>query len=425
MGQQTSNTSDLPIEASQLDRLAERRILFFPGLTHHYQRLAPLIDRLEVLGANLVCSTTQNVNFGCDFKGDFEVPMVRAGRRYLFLPEHFEAEVANDLVLDYRRAERAIAQAVRSAPEWSHKLAVAAVRLRTMIGLEHDRLVQKLLDYVEPELVLVLHEYNCWARPLCAQALHRGINVLSFIEGVPYETTPAGTFNGRFSSKICIWGQAHYRTMVDDGTDPAKLAITGPMHLDVARSKYISRADELRAELGLPADKKVLLLVMPRLYFLPSAKDIIGALSNFIKHRPDTFLAIKWHPHERIEDIERIRIDADRVKGFQYEDFLKLVACCDLAMCTGTMAGTEALAFDKPLVEINWAGKNINLNYTRLGVASEVRSQDDLAVIDRIIAKGVPADIRETVEKFVEDTFSKLDGKCVDRAVEQVVSLLG
>jgi len=425
MNKEVSTTATMPIASEDTDRLANKRILFFSGLVHHYQRLGPLLDRLENYDATLTCATTQNVNFGCDFKGDFETPLVRAGKDYLFLPEQFEAEVANDLVLDYRRAERAIGKAVKHAPQWSTQLAVAAVRLRTVIGLEHDRLVEKLLDHVEPELVIVLHEYNCWARPLCAQALQRGIGVLSFIEGLPYETLPPGMHNGRLSSKICLWGQAHYRRLVADGTDPAKLAVVGAMHLDVVREEYLSQQGELRNRLGLPDDGKILLLIMPRLCYLPLAGEIIHALTAFVEERTDFHLAIKWHSHERTEDIERLSPDTERVREFQYEDVLQLIACCDVALCSGTTAGAEVLAFDKPLIEINWRGRNVNLNYTAHGVAQEVKSQEDFAAIDRIIADGLSPEAQDAVERFVADTFNKLDGKCVDRAVEQVLSLLG
>ena len=259
-----------------LDMLAEKRILFFTGLTHHFDRLVPLVNKLKKAGANVICATTQNVNFGCDFKGDFEVPLVRGKVNYVFLPEQFEAGVANLLVLNYRRAERAIDEAVKAAPAWSSELPVAAVRLRTMIGLEHDRLCERLLDSVDPELLIVLHEFNAWTKPLCAQASNRGIPVLSFLEGIPYQTLPAGTFKARFSDKVCLWGQSHVRRLVDDGTDPDKLAVTGAMHLDVVRQKLLDQANESRKKYGLPADKKILLMIMPRLCFLPAMDEILS-----------------------------------------------------------------------------------------------------------------------------------------------------
>jgi hypothetical protein len=404
--------------------LAGRRILFFAGLVHHYQRLAPLLTRLDELGANVICATTQNVNFGCDFKGDFEVPLVQAGKRYIFLPEYFEAEVADDLVLDYRRAEQAIGEAVRSTPQWSTRLPVAAVRLRTMIGLEHDRLVRKLLDHVDPELVLVLHEYNCWARPLCAQAIARDIPVLSFIEGVPYETLPQGMLNGQLSSRICLWGQAHYRRMVADGAEPAKLAIIGAMHLDVVRNTYLAEAKQLRAQFDLSPEKKIILLLMPRLCYLDAADQIMRALTDFVRDRRGYQFVIKWHSHDRIEDIDRLCACVNETKHFQFENTLQLIACADVVLCSGTMAGTEALAFGKPLIEINWQGRNININYSARGIAQEVCSPQGLPLIDEIITNGRPKPISEAVEKFVADTFSTLDGRSVDRAVGQVLSLL-
>jgi len=410
--------------AAQVARLTGRRILFFTGLPHHYRRLEPLLARLEGVAADLRYATTQNVNFGCDFKGDFEVGLVQTGKRFLFLPGQFEREVVNQLVLDYRRADRVIAEAVRDIPEWSERLSVAAVRLRTVIALEHDRLIDRLLDAVEPELVLVLHEYNCWTRPLCARALARGVPVLSFLEGLPYETLPPGMFNGQWSSRVCLWGRSHRRRMTADGADPAKLVITGPMHLDDVRGRYLASAQSLRDEFGLAGGGNVVLLILPRLCYLPEAGGLVQSLAGHLAKREGCRLAVKWHPHERAEDIERLGISSDQVRHFQHEDVLKLIACCDAAVSTGTTAGAEVLAFGKPLIEVNWHGRRVNLSYAATGAAQEVRGEADWGLIEDVVRHGPPAAVREAAERYVADTFYRLDGHCVDRVLTQVLELV-
>ena len=404
-------------------RLDERRILFFLGQVHHYRKLAPLLDVFEQLGANLICSTTQNLNFGCDFKGDFEVPLRQEGKDVLFLPEQFEMEIATDLIKNYRAQEKKISSAVREAPDWSERLAVASIRLRTMLSIEHDLLVSRLLDSVEPELVVVLHEYNWWTRPLCAQAISRRIPVLSSLRGLPYHHI-AGKYDSRFSSRVWLWGKSQYNKLIADGSEPDKLVITGPIHLDVLRQEYRGKESDLRREMGLPDNKRILLLIMPKIQSIPVGKEMLNSLSKFVESRDDYLLVIKWHPYQRPDEIDDLKPESKDNMYFQYEDVYKLMASCDIGLCSGSSAGAELLAFDKPLVEINWRGKNINISYAKSGVAAEVVSDKDWSVIDSLLEGGLSEEQQDAVSKFIADNFYKFDGKCTERVLKEAISLL-
>ncbi len=404
-------------------RLDERRILFFLGQVHHYRKLAPLLDVFEQMGANLIYATTQNLNFGCDFKGDFEVPLRQQGKKLLFLPEQFEMEIATDLIKNYRSQEKKIARAVREAPEWSQRLAVASIRIRMMLAIEHDLLVSRLLDSVEPELIVVLHEYNWWTRPLCAQALSRRIPILSSLRGLPYYYI-AGKYDSRFSSRVWLWGKSQYDKLIEDGSNPDKLVITGPIHLDVLKREYAGKERQIRKEMNLPEDKKILLLIMPKIQSIPAGKEMLASLSNFVKQRKDYLLVIKWHPYQRPDEIEELKPTGENNISFQYEDVYKLMACCDIGLCSGSSAGAELLAFDKPLIEINWKGKNINISYARSGAALEIKSDEDWPIIDELSEKGLSDAYRLAVEKFISDNFYKLDGKCTERVLKEAISLL-
>jgi len=404
-------------------RLDERRILFFLGQIHHYRKLAPLLDAFEQLGANLIYSTTQNLNFGCDLKGDFEVPLRQEGKNILFLPEQFEMEIAADLIKNYRKQEQKIASAARQAPEWSQRLAVASIRLRTMLALEHDLLISRLLDSVEPELIVVLHEYNWWTRPLCAQALQRRIPVLSSLRGLPYHHI-AGKYDSRFSSRVWLWGNTQYQKLIEDGSDPEKLIITGPIHLDVLRKEYAGKEAELRREFNLPVDKKLLLLAMPKIQSIPSGKAMLKSLAEFVDERNEYLLIIKWHPYQRPDEIEDLQPEGKNIAFFQYENVYKLMACCDIGLCSGTSAGAELLAFDKPLVEINWQGKNLNISYARTSAAEQVQSEKDWVVIDRLIENGLSEQCKQAVREFITENFYKLDGRCTERVLREAISLL-
>lgn len=413
--------------ASEVGRLDGRRVLFFLGQVHHYRKLSPLLDVLEDLGANVIYSTTQNLNFGCDLKGDFEVPLREAGKEILFLPEQFEMEIAPRFVRVYRKWERVITKNTRYLPDWSCSFSVAALRLRSMMMLEHDMLVEKLLDLVEPEIVLVLHEYNWWTRLLCAQATKRGIPVLSSMRGLPYSMNPPLKQDSRYSTRVWLWGKSQYERLIADGSDPAKLVITGPVHLDAFRRELVGKERELREEFGLPEDKKVLLFIMPRIQSISEGKEIISSLSEYVDSHDDMILVIKWHIYQRLEEIEELRpknIAADKLKMFQYENIYKLMACSDLGICRGTSAGGELLAFDRPLVEVNWRGRNININYSKTRAAFEVRSSDEWNIIEKILKDGLSPQQKLAVEKFIEDNFYKLDGRCTERVLKEVIALL-
>ncbi len=406
------------------DRLDGRRILFFLGQVHHYRKLSPLLDAFEELGANIIYSTTQNLNFGCDFKGDFEVPLREAGKEILFLPEQFEMEIAPQFVKVYRRWEKAIARAASETPTWSQNFAVSSLRLRTMLILEHDMLVEKLLDLVEPELIVVLHEYNWWTRIVCAQAIKRNIPVLSSMRGLPYKFNPPVKQDCKYSTRVWLWGKTQYDKLIADGSDPKKLVITGPVHLDTFRRQFAGKGTELRKEFGLPTDKKILLVIMPRIQSLHAGKEMLSSLAEYVNKHSDMMLVIKWHMYQRADEIDQLKPPANDIRTFQYENIYRLMACCDIGICSGTSAGGELLAFDKPLIEVNWEGKSVNINYANTGAAVEVKTQTDWPVIEKILKEGLTTTQKQAIEKFIEDNFYRLDGKCTERVLREAISLL-
>jgi UDP-N-acetylglucosamine 2-epimerase len=244
------------------------------------------------------------------------------------------------------------------------------------------------------------------------------------MEGITYETLPKGLFNGKFSSRICVWGQKYFDELSEEGTDPDKLAIVGPVHLDQAKKNNLARTDEFKKQFNLPKDKKLAMLVMPRLHYLNSTHEIIDSLKQYLDSHQDTYLIIKWHSHDTANQINEFIPEHERIGNFQHEDIRQLMATADLVLCTGTSAGGEALVMSKPLIEINWAGKNLNLGYAREGVADEVERPEDWQIIDKIINQGQDKTRKQAIEKYIQENFYKLDGQCVDRALKHVVDLL-
>jgi UDP-N-acetylglucosamine 2-epimerase len=293
-----------------------------------------------------------------------------------------------------------------------------------MFAMQHDRFVGKLMDHAAPELIVVLHEFNAWTRPLCAAAQRRGVPVLSFLEGLLYETLPKGMLAAKMSSRVCLWGQAHRRRLLNEGSDAHRLVITGPVHLDELRKAYLPRRSEFADRLGLGDGRPVVLTIVPRLCFWPHAQAILASLAHYAKRHPQWHFAIKWHPHEKQDDITTLAIDTSAVTSFQTEDTLQLITCADAIVSGGTTAGGEALAFDKPLIEINWHGRNVNLDYARHGVCETVADENDWLAIERVIVNGPSVAVQQATTEYLADNFYRLDGRCLDRVLAAAAPLL-
>ena len=153
-------------------------------------------------------------------------------------------------------------------------------------------------------------------------------------------------------------------------------------------------------------------------------------LSRFLdwqRSRQDIVVIFKWHPATGRDVIETALKHTQRnpaCLSLQEFDIYALLGISDVCVVVGnSTTGMEALAFDKPLIEIRVPDKNYS--FSERGVAELVQGFDELSEpIDRILGQGITPQRQDKVDAYLAHYFGFRDDKTVDRVVAMTAEMI-
>jgi hypothetical protein len=198
----------------------------------------------------------------------------------------------------------------------------------------------------------------------------------------------------------------------------------GNTHLDNAKKMYSEpvRKKQIKAELKIPEGKKVLLFLVD----LEWGAVMDGWVwETFLKGlREDIVAVFKWHPNVsrgtylKIE--ENIKNVASEAIVLHTYDPYALLGISDYCVTLGkTTLALEAVAFGKPLFAIP-SRDGTKDYYVQMGVAQSVSPPGNWKALYDTIENGVPDNVEKNVEQYLQQSFYRLDGKAVDRALDVI-----
>ena len=336
---------------------------------------------------------------------------------------------------------------------------------------EFQRLADRVVDRVKPDLIIVGNQEQSGHRCLLKQAHYKRIASLLLQEGIIWEKGAYAVFglkrriyklasiSGKFLlslieptslkwkiqrgnlSRVAAWGPYFQRLYVKQGVQTDKIVVTGEARFDAIVSRdWSAETTEAFAALNLGAEDRVVLFLpdsFTRASDALSAQDhrevvssVIGAVKQ-IDARSDVTcrLVIKLHYATSMTQFHDLLPESllEDVRIVQGVDLYPLLSGCDVAITSASTAGLEALLFGKPLITVNLTTHPDLYNYASSGAALGVNRPDDM---EEVLAQALFDDATRTHlvqsrERYLEDQVYRLDGRSTERVAQVISSLVG
>lgn len=259
----------------------------------------------------------------------------------------------------------------------------------------------RFLDLVQPRAVVTDSEHNFPWSSLVLAARQLGIPTLQMIHGVldpPFAAAPL------LSNVALCWGEQQREQMVELGTSPDRLVVTGCQRL-APKVNVDGRA--VRVRLGLPVEGAVVMLAtnpMPRAQW----RRLTFTFGEAFQGQPGVTGAVRLHPSEARKhfqcEIQRYP-DICFLENRQWT-VEEAMAACDVVVVYNSGLGNDALVMGRPVVLLDvlaWAQNNGRTLADRAG-CPVVRTAADLRlVVGRILGDSAYRDgLKNQAEAYVK-----------------------
>ncbi|MEO5357798.1 MAG: hypothetical protein H7844_10930 [Nitrospirae bacterium YQR-1] len=401
-------------------KLKGKKIAFFNALPHHGRFLFPVAESAQREGAEILFFTTL-----VDYP--YELDVLKRHFKCKFLVEYITEETKEKIT---KANNRLLSEWMKINFTWHgfrHWSLFQQHRSLTR-NVEDYFCLEQLIIKEKPDLFITLHEMNPWGKQIGHLAKNYDIPFITLQEGDYYNPMINFTTHSEYSMINLLWGPHTRNTLIGHNCSFNKLAIIGNTHIDEAVKTYTtpSYVRRIKEELSIPKGKKIVSFLLNIFWGATAERAVWESLITGLKDR-GIFCIFKWHPqvtYAAYEDIKAtiLSIMPDAAVIFSYDPY-KVLAVSDYCIVMGkTTLGVEALAFGKPLFDLY----NIidgEEYYKNLGVAQTVSPAGNWEALFNTMKDGVPEQIKETAQKYVENVFYRLDGKSTHRAL-QVVSYI-
>jgi hypothetical protein len=357
----------------------------------------------------------------------FELTLQDAGLPYRHTQSYADPQVVEEIDKAYRRVRSVWKQKFLHGEVLHHFTLPIQDKILRM-HVDNFYLFRRMFEIEKPDLVLALHELNSWGKMLGYLSHEFRVPLITLQEGLYYAPAAVYRFHTEYSSACLVWGEATREVLVRSGGSSDKIVVVGNTHLQRVVTQEGSRAAVKRAknDLNVRRDQKIITLLMGGLGYDKSFA-FPAALLDWVRTHPELLLICKWHPVTNklaIEQIARSLEAIANIRMLQEFDTYRLLAASDVCVVFGnSTTGLEALAFGKPLIEVQLSG--LDYSFARQGVADAVSSLVELpAAVDKILARTVMNEHARSVERYLDRNLYRRDGKSIDRCVDAVERML-
>jgi len=392
----------------------------FVALKHHSRFLLPITRVLEAQGVSMRYLTAPA-------ELPFELTLMEEGLPYCHPASYLTSEVADRIEAAYRQVRAAWRQHVLSSTILHHFTLPVQDKILRM-HVENFYLFRHIFELERPDFVLVLHELNSWGKMLGYLCHEYGVPFITLQEGLYYAPAAVYRFHTEYSTACLVWGDATREVLVRSGGSADKIFVVGNTHLAAAIEKAAHPAvvRETKEELHLDPNKKVVTVLMGGLGYQEEFSFPVEFL-DWARRRADLTLICKWHPVTNKTVLERIARTFQEIPTLhcvQQYDTYRLLAASDVCVVFGnSTTGLEALAFGKPLVEVQLAG--LEYSFSAMGVAERATDLTEVpAAVQRLLDNGLPPERADKVREYLLQNLSTLNGDSVERAVAVIERVL-
>jgi GT2 family glycosyltransferase len=401
-------------------RLEGKKAFCFLALKHHSRFLLPITAELEKKGMEVRYLTAPA-------EMPFELTLQEEGLPYHHTQAYLDPQLARTIDGAYRRVRAAWKEKLLQSPVLHHFTLPIQDKILRM-HVDNFYLFRRMFEVEQPDFVLALHELNSWGKMLGYLSHEFHAPLITLQEGLYYAPAAVYRFHTEYSSACLVWGEATREVLVRSGGSSDKIFVVGNTHLQTVVERENNRAALLKTkdELNIGNDQRVITLLMGGLGY-DNEFTFPRALLDWVSAHPRLVFICKWHPVTHrlvIEEIANRLRSIPNMRMLQQFDTYRLLAASDVCIVFGnSTTGLEALAFGKPLVEIQIPG--LDYSFARQGVAEPVCSLPELpAAIDKILGGAAVEDRDPRVIEYLCRNLHLLDQNAVDRCVNVVEEML-
>ena len=397
-----------------MNNLSGKKVMCFIALPHHNRFLVPIMEALKQQGMEVTYFTV-------GAEGAFEITLNQAGLSYRHILDYVTDDTQQQVATAFRKLRSVYQEKILG--NRSLQAVPVVIQDKTIRGaVESYYSLNRMLEVEEPDLLFALHELNPWGKILGYLSHVHRIPYFTLQEGLYYCDTHYYRFHTDYSTACIVWGNACREILLAAGCSDEKIYPLGNTHIWNAKETFTTPVSqtETRAQLGIGAEKKIVLFMMSHSYYQPFDT---GPYLQWMKSRGDVVTVFKWHPVTGKEIVERAlqRLKNEpsviSVHGF---DTYALIGASDICITVGnSTTGLEALAFGKPLIEVRLPDQEYS--YSQLGVAESASGFDDIGKkAETILSQGLTSERQKNIDCYLGREFAFQDNGTLTRIVELV-----
>ena len=287
----------------------------------------------------------------------------------------------------------------------------------------------RLLERERPRAVIVQSDRRLAERALALAAEPLGIPAMLFWGS----SLLAGDRINRFDigHRVLVIGEDVRASLVKQGVDAARIVVAGDPRSNAARLEDRARLrEDFAKRFGLSAARPLVIMISKyvslRAFSIDEKQAFYHTVHDAVARVPGVQVIVKVHPNEDV------KLLAAQVRDWGWPDALltqdadihRLFAGADAAIMVTSMAGTEAMAMDCPVIAVQTKGKDFERGgYMPPYVTERAVERVDLGdaaglarVLRTLLADArARADLIERGRAFAARYLHPVDGKLADR----------
>ena len=327
-----------------------KKIVVYIALAHHTKFLLPVVEVLKKKGARIIYVVGQA-------ERSQEMTAIEKGLGYTHVFDYVTTEDEKDVDNNYCLQRDHFAKAL--CRDFSLATSPLTVIDKTLYAAAKEYVgFRNLLAKERPDLCFALHEINRWGKMLAFWSKKQNTPCITFQEGLGYNLDFGYTGQVQYSTLALVWGKRIKKKLASYEAPAQRIIPVGNTHLsrEIHRQERKNIRTRKRDELECSKRFAVLLFLSSA---LPSPDLFLELFSTMSKNRKLTPI-VKFHPATKVPGIQKWieAFPAHCRKGIRFihveEDTYDLISASDLCVLAQTSTtGLEALAFGKPLVELD------------------------------------------------------------------------
>jgi hypothetical protein len=257
------------------------------------------------------------------------------------------------------------------------------------------RMSQQIVSVLKPKCIFVTDEYDMWGRALIVAARQAGIRTVGIQHGIIEENHEGYVHlegeiapDGREDSPFCpvphvtaVYGSHSRSALRGAGKYPESIVrVTGSLPLERARTKVGSQK-AARTKLGLPECGLLFAFFGSPSAVYPEDSDHVHALCWASQRFDQVNWVLKAHPLDSDGARRYRQISGQyngRVQSFDNVDAFELLVAADIVASYNSTIAIDAVAFDRPSIQINLSGRPEVFPFVRNGLSVGVYSRTEL-----------------------------------------------